>query len=312
MYKLILILLVFCSTLLNSKEISVFGAGDITSSNPYGLTKAEKSIYNNKRKLESLTYKYNSLKTNLDELSQKLQGINSVYESDSENLNKTRKSILNIDSNINVNKSNIENLQHVSKINSDSIISLERRIDNFITVQSENNKNVENSLKRITYLLNKINKDYTSKKKFNELVEFVNGKNNLNKSKKVKKHSKRLSNKEKLKKAIAMVDRIYLTKSIPLWNDLLLANYKVDKVHFYLGEVRFGKKQYKKAISHYKKSMMLNDEAAYIAKLLLHSAISFEKTHDKENAVNFYTTLIDAYENTKEAKIATKRLNKIR
>ena len=171
-YKLIILISLFVS--LNAKEVSMFGAGDISSSNPYGLDKNEKAIYKNKKDLERITYKYNKLKSSFDELSEQLECFNSVYESDSKNLNKTRKSLLNFSSNISLNKSNIENLQHVSKINSDSIISLEKRMDNFILLQNDNNINVEKSLKRITYLLNKINKDYIHKNEFNELVDFVN------------------------------------------------------------------------------------------------------------------------------------------
>jgi TolA-binding protein len=43
-------------------------------------------------------------------------------------------------------------------------------------------------------------------------------------------------------------------------------------------------------------------------KLLLHSAISFEKLGDVDNASSFYSTLIDVYGDTKEAKIAKKKL----
>jgi len=304
-FKLITIFILF-SIIVDAKEISMFGAGDISSSNPYGLDKNEKAIYKNKKDLEKIIYKYNKLKNNFDELNEQLEGFNSVYESDSKNLNKTRKSLLGFHSSIQLNNSNIENLQHVSKINSDSIISLEKRIDSFILLQNENNKNVENSLKRITYLLNKINKNYTHKNEFNELVNFVNSK-----KKKSKVAVKKISNKDKLKKAINMVNKRYLTKSIPLWNDLLYSGYKPSVVNFYFGEVRYGKKQYKKAISHYKKSMMLNDEADYIAKLLLHSAISFERINDRENAINFYNTIVDAYENTPEAKVAKNKLNKL-
>jgi TolA-binding protein len=58
--------------------------------------------------------------------------------------------------------------------------------------------------------------------------------------------------------------------------------------------------------------MMLNDEANYVPKLLLHSAISFEKLGDNENASNFYSTIIDVYDNTQEAKIAKKQLKNLK
>ena len=49
----VLFLLVLSVGFLNSKEVSVFGAGDIDSSSPYGLTNAEKVIYKNTKKIKS-------------------------------------------------------------------------------------------------------------------------------------------------------------------------------------------------------------------------------------------------------------------
>jgi TolA-binding protein len=54
--------------------------------------------------------------------------------------------------------------------------------------------------------------------------------------------------------------------------------------------------------------MMLYDKAKYLPKLLLHSAISFKKIGDNENAKNFYNTLIEIYPKTKEAKEALRKL----
>jgi TolA-binding protein len=56
---------------------------------------------------------------------------------------------------------------------------------------------------------------------------------------------------------------------------------------------------------------MLDDEASYIPRLLLHSAISFERLNDKENSINFYKTLIDTYPSSKESKKASKILKKL-
>lgn len=71
------------------------------------------------------------------------------------------------------------------------------------------------------------------------------------------------------------------------------------------------RKKYDLAISHFKKSAVLNDKAAYMPTLLLHSAISFENTKDKDNAKSFYSTLIDLYPDSSEAKIAKKNLTKL-
>jgi TolA-binding protein len=284
-----------------AKEVSVFDAGNINISEPYGLTQSEQASYNNKKKLEELNRKYIKLKTSYEDLSQKLQGISSVYENDSESLSKTKRTISSINNNIEATSLSIDKVKQLTLLNAENIIQLEKRLDDFISVQELNNK-------KVTDLVNKINKNYVTNQQFDELVKFVN------KNKSLKKSSKKvvkISNASKFKRAVTMINTRYFTKSIPLWNELLKAKYKPASTNFYLGEARFGKKQYEKAIHHYKTSMLLYDEAKYIPRLLLHSAISFEKTKDTENAINFYSTLVDTYPSSKEAIQAQKQLNKL-
>ena len=99
--------------------------------------------------------------------------------------------------------------------------------------------------------------------------------------------------------------------STPKYEKLLEANYKPAEVNFYLAQNWYMRKKYDLAISHYKKSAILNDKAAYMPTLLLHSAISFEKIKDKDNAKSFYSTLIDLYPSSNEAKVAKQNLTKL-
>jgi len=313
MIKKLLIISSFVLSL-SAKEVSVFGAGDINSQNPYGLSNTEKEAYNNKQKLKKLENNLNQLKTSHANLKERLQGIMSIYEVDSEKLNKNNKAMSNFNNNMEASNATLDKLKQLSVANSDSLITLEKRFDEFVIQEEENNLKIHNSLKSISTLLNKINKNYVGNKQFDELVDFINSNKKPKKTqtKKKKVVSKKLTKKEKFAKAVAMVERRYLTKSIPLWNELIKANYMPASSNYYMGEVRFGKKEYKKAIHHFKTSMMLYDEAEYIPKLLLHSAISFQKIKDNENALNFYNTLIDVYSSSSEAVEARQLIKKIK
>ena len=99
--------------------------------------------------------------------------------------------------------------------------------------------------------------------------------------------------------------------AIPKYEKLVEVNYKPAEGNYYLGEMWYVRKKYDLAISHFKKSAVLYDKAAYMPTLLLHSAISFENTKDKDNAKNFYSTLIDLYPSSSEATIAKKNLSKL-
>lgn len=64
---------IIVSSLLYSYEPSVYGAGDIDSSNPYGLTKTEKRVLDNTKKIQRL---YNMVK----EQKLKIEGLTTVIE----------------------------------------------------------------------------------------------------------------------------------------------------------------------------------------------------------------------------------------
>jgi TolA-binding protein len=88
-------------------------------------------------------------------------------------------------------------------------------------------------------------------------------------------------------------------------------NYKPAASNYYLGEIAYYTKHYKDAVFYFKKSAGLYDQASYMDTLLLHTAISLEKSGDKSQAKIFYQTIIDGYPGKKSAAIARKKINKL-
>jgi len=88
--------------------------------------------------------------------------------------------------------------------------------------------------------------------------------------------------------------------------------YKPAASNYYLGEIAYYTKKYEDAIFFYKKSASLYDQASYIDVLLLHTAISLEKTGDKGQAKTFYKNIVDNYPDKKSAKIAKDKLKKLK
>ena len=312
MFRYILVIAIF-SISINAKDVSVFGAGNSDFRKPYNVINIEKVSQENRNSI-------NKLKLLQETLEQRLQGISSVYEHDSKELNSNKNTISNISNNFKNYNASLEKLNKITVLNSDSIIAIEKKIDEFISEKRINNMKIQKSLLDISTLLNKINKNHVSNTRFEELVSFVNAKNKTKtkilkkpkESAKTKLKKVKLTNEQKFQQAVSMVSKNRLTASIPLWDELLKDDYKPAQTNFYLGEVRFGKKEYKQAIYHYKTSMILYDEADYIPRLLLHSAISFDKINDKDNAKNFFNTLIDVYSTSKEAKEAKKLVKNIK
>ncbi len=286
----------------NAQEVSVFGAGDLDSDKPYGLTSSEKYILKNKKQLGSIDNKVKTVKEQIDSINSRLDGIESVYESDSRKLNDAVR--------------NVNNIIEDKTTRDQEITDIKDILNQLMQMQEESNKNIaalKSSLKQVTNLVNKINKEYVSAKEFElNMQQFANGKKTTSSKPAEKKSDSNIdsskSNKELMAEAKAHYEKQYYKYAIPIFEALLEKNYKPAESNFYLGEIWYYRKKYDDAIKYFKQSAMLYDKASWMPTLLLHSAISFEKTGDIDNASNFYNTLINVYGNSEEAKIAKKKL----
>jgi len=90
-----------------------------------------------------------------------------------------------------------------------------------------------------------------------------------------------------------------------------IKGYKPAASNYYLGEIAYYTKQYEDAIFYFKKSAGLHEQASYIDVLLLHTAISLERSGDKAQARVFYENIIENYQGKKSAKIAKEQLIKL-
>jgi TolA-binding protein len=300
---ILLTALVVCS---HAQEVSVFGAGNLDSAKPYGLTSSEKYILKNKQKLGSIDSKVKGVNSSIEMLTERIDGIESVYESDSRRLNKALKEVNKIVEEKEAQDAKIEDMKSV--------------LNQLMQLQEENNartsKNIailKSSIKKLTKLVNKINSNYISVKEFEATMkQFSNGSAKVTTKNKTKSKSSKIDSKKSsaqlMKEAKAYFNKQYYKNAIPIFEALLQKNYKPAESNFYLGEIWYNRKKYSDAINYFKKSAVLYDKASWMPKLLLHSAISFEKLGDVDNASSFYSTLIDVYGDTKEAKIAKKKL----
>ena len=310
--KLLYILLL--ANLCKADQVSVFGAGNLNSPNPYGLTNTEKNILKNKKELGSIDSKVKDVRSTVSSVNQRLDGLESIYEGDSAKLNKTVIKLNNLILDVEANKKDIADVKNVSN----QILLMQEEIS------IENKKNLDAlklAIKKLTRLVNKINARYISEKEFKKnmsqfitVKEFNAFKRSLGKKTNtpIKAKSPIINDKNALMiEAKALFKRDRFTKAIPMFEKLISVNYKPAENNFYLGEIWYYRKKFDDAIRHFKISANLYDKASYMPKLLLHSAISFEKINDLDNAGNFYSTLIDVYPESKEAKQAYKNLSSI-
>ena len=297
----------FTSIHLLAAEPSAFGAGNLDSPNPYGLTSSEKTVLQNKHNLKKVVVKSNNQANEVESLRERIDGLQSIVESLSRKSQKNKTALSSLETR------NSEDLKNADEY--------EKRLGEVIELNSklieENSKAIAKNLTvldELSKLINAINTSYVTKTEFNGLVNSVNEFKSLV-AKELKSKPKvkvsglsKMSNGEVADKAKAFYNKQYYTKALEYYNHLIIKNYKPANSHFMVAQMKFKRKNYSDAISYYKKSASLYSKASYMPELLLNTAISMDKTNDKKNAKAFYDGIISKYPDSKEAMSAKKYL----
>ncbi len=261
----------FGTTLLCAQEPSAFGDGS------YALSETEKLILSNKRASLQNSRQIKALKMRVEQLQEQLEGLRSVVGGMSDKIGKMDRKI--------AKRSTQE-----SDTQTTGLEALQKQIEEMKEEQKRRNKEVDTLLKKLGKMIGKLASAST--------VPTPSPKAHTAQK------QKRESNPALMKRAIAAFRKKKYDTADTLFEQLDTAGYKPAKSSYYLGEISYYRGRYSDAIVYYKKSAQLQDKASYMPTLMLHTAISFEKVGDKENARRFFQALIESYPETRQAKIA--------
>lgn len=293
------------ATVLNADEPSAFGAGDLNNPSPYGLTKEEQLLLQNKQNLKKVTVKSNNQSNELESLRDRIDGIQSIIE------NLSRKS-----------HTNMLELNKLSKLNEDDKNSTKEFETRLLEITKQNSQDVEKLnivLKELGVLVDTINKNYVTKDEFNTLVISVNSfKDLVAKELKVSGNNsnddqyKSKSNAQIAKDAKKLYDEKFYTKSIEMYKYLIEKKYQPARAHYMIGEMMYKRKNYADAIAYFKKSAELYSKASYMPRLMYHTAFAMKYTGDKQNALTFFRALVKKYPNSKYVSESKKQIELIK
>lgn len=101
------IFLLVAPLVLLANEPSAYGAGDLESSTPYGLTSSEKHILKNKQEVKSLDKKVGGVKVKLSQITENYEGLRSVAEAINTKISKIDSKILNLNAKIDTNTTSL-------------------------------------------------------------------------------------------------------------------------------------------------------------------------------------------------------------
>jgi TolA-binding protein len=296
------------TSVLFSAEVSVFGAGDLNSQNPYGLSQSEKKILETKQKVETVDTSVRVVKNDLQTINERLQGLESIFEGEGNKINNISFSLKNIEAQSSKNQQDVESLKTV--------------VNQLLAMQEENLKNIAELKKAMTEIAKQtdiINKNYLSRNEFEKNMQqvgsaqSVKSTSNQAETKSITSDNTVFDKKPKnelFDEGKAFFDKKNFNQALPIFEYLVSANYKPAESNYILGQMWFVRKEYEKAISYFKTSALLHDKGYWMPQLLLNSAISFKNLKDVDNASKFFNTLIQAYPDTKEAAEAKKIISK--
>jgi len=274
--KKIVLLGVLClSMLLHAYEPSVYGAGDIDSAKPYGLTQTEKAVLDNKKTLQML---YNTM----TEQQRKIEGLTTI-------INGQNKEIVGLKEQVTAIENKPEPSQEDKNQTYTLLLDLGKMIDNI------NNSYISRDELRTILAENRTETAYNSNS--NESLDSP-----------IENSSLVSSTEELYLKGVQLFSKHSYNASREYFEQALSQNYKSASSNYYLGEIAYYTRNYKDAVAYYKQSASLYDQASYMSVLYLHTAISLDQTGEREQAQAFYQHVIDNYPNGKVASIAKSRM----
>jgi TolA-binding protein len=166
-------------------------------------------------------------------------------------------------------------------------------------------------LQKLAAMIDDINTNYVSKKELQSLLNQHTPKKKTISKKAKKTSSKGKDNATLYSEGVRHFGKKRYDEAQKRFTVTDKKGYKPAASNYYLGEIAYYTNKYEDAIFHFKKSAGLYDQASYIDTLLFHTAVSLEKSGDKEQAKMFYENIIENYPTKKTAKIAKQRLKKL-
>ena len=231
-------------------EPSAFGAGDLSSDEPYGLTDSEKYIKKNNDSVKQLNREKNMINSSVEQLKSDIDGLRTVLNGlthSEQKREKLLKKILVTQDDLEV--SSLAYKEHF-KTTDANITDISLKLATLIAVQKENYKKIKDSFHQYDETLKAIEKDYVSKKSFDALQMELNELRTLIAAKfkgqkpSLKKESK--STAELFKEGkVALKAKEYKTAATRFMA-LIDKNYKPATSNFYAGEAYFLQKNIKK------------------------------------------------------------------
>lgn len=284
-------------------EVSAFGAGNVVSSQAYGLTSNEKAL---KDRLDTLNGSFLQLNSELDSTNERveglqstLEGINSQYSESNTKLNEFEQNLNTLNDEFKEINAQLKATRSENKQIKEALSELSSLISAYISkdIMDENSSKSENNATNSANLNANLEQNATNLDKNATLLPV-----------KIEEAWKSKDNASILNEAVKEFEANKLTAAKAKFEYLIDKKHKPARSNFYLGEIEYKQQNYSGAIVYYQKSVSAySKDTDYMPKLLYHTGISFDKVGDSSRANGFYKALKSQYPDTPEAKASPDR-----
>lgn len=282
MKKIILIGVVTGVSLLLANEPSVYGAGNIDSSSPYGLTTTEQNVLNNRKQVQKLVNQVSEHQSRIAGLTTVVDGLNNQVLDLKEQLKESRKA--------------------------------ESKRDEASAKLEEDYKKSYTLLLELGKMIDQINNNYLTKADLgifqnnNSNNMIIDGRSYTDTTQQPENQHYGLDISDIYREGVELFSHKSYLAAADKFRQSIAQNYKLAPSSYYLGEIAYFTNDYYSAISYYKKSASIYDKASYMKILYLHTALSLSKTGQHDQARGFFKYVLDNYPGTKSAEIAQNNL----
>ncbi|MDR2638677.1 MAG: tetratricopeptide repeat protein [Helicobacteraceae bacterium] len=288
MRKLIALILTAGATL--AAEPSAFRAGNVNSSEPYGLTESEKTIRANKQTIDRLEKRVLALEQQIDKLSELAEGLSAINKAnaeavatlkrDSERYDEQTKQITSGEA---ANKKQLDALS----VRQDT---LEKQVNKSLGDQAKNQEKLAKALENAV-----------TKAQLERAIRALGGVSEFEGS----------QPETLLSEAKKQIDAREYDAAYNRLSYLIGKQYKIAETSFHLGVVYYFQENNEKALEAFKTSASADGKANYMPVLLYYSGICHERLKNNADARRFYETLIKLYPSHATIEGAKKRLDKL-
>jgi TolA-binding protein len=276
----------------SASEPSVFGAGNLNSPNPYGLTHEEKLILENKKEIQSFIQKNNLQSAKVETVTERLDGMQGIIEGLGQRSNEQGLALQILQEKLSLDSNTSSATEELSKQ---------------VTANTENIAQFKTLLEELSHVVDDINSNYVTKEQFSALIKQL--KVNIAET---AISSDKMTNSALEKEASKLFSQKKYGEAQKYYEMMVQKKYKVNEALFMIGETHFERKNYKEAVSKYKESASRNEKSFFMPTLLLHSGISMEKSGESATAKAFYQATVSKYSGSGAAKEAQERLSNLK